>query len=125
MQLQSCISIVSQLRMARNIVFHQEDLKFQPFLQVFFISWRNYWSELPINKGAVTLTQIMLPEQIILGFESLWLLHSTLDFITRPVVQLQLEVVCLLCDVLWCFLSTSRVLVYCPSSSGQACFHPS
>lgn len=58
--------------MVRNIVFHQEDLKFQPFLQVFFISWRNYWSELFINKVAVTLTQIMLPEQeqIILGFET-------------------------------------------------------
>lgn len=61
--------------MARCMV-HQKDLQFQPFFQVFFISWRNYWSELSINKVAVTPTQIMLPEQeqIVLGFESSWLL---------------------------------------------------
>lgn len=82
--------------MVRNIVFHQEDLIFQPFLQVFFISWRNYWSELFINKVAVTLIQIMLPEQeqLILGFETSWLLDTMLDFITHPVLLL-LEVVCL------------------------------
>lgn len=62
--------------MARCMVFHQKDLQFQPFFQVFFIAWRNYWSELSINKVAVTPTQIMLSEQeqIVLGFESSWLL---------------------------------------------------